>query len=76
MHYSEEPLSVKEVAELLETETTFVYKLVREGVLPPHRTNPISIARYNVLAYLNSRIPSKAVKLTWKNEPRQSFATA
>ena len=42
MHYIEEPLSVREVADILETEPTFVYKLIREGSLKTFRSNPIT----------------------------------
>ena len=76
MHYIEEPLSVREVADLLQTEATFVYKLIREGSLKTFKSNPITIQRLEVVAYLNKRIPNETFKVEFKDKSKLGFAYA
>ena len=51
-------LSVSEAARMLETETTYVYKLIREGQIIPARTAPIKLTLSSVVSYLKKRLPS------------------
>jgi predicted DNA-binding protein YlxM (UPF0122 family) len=76
MHYIEEPLSVREVADILETEPTFVYKLIREGSLKTFRSNPITIQRLELVHYLNNRIPNKTFRVEFKDKSKLGFAYA
>ena len=70
MHYSYDRLSVSDVAKLLDTESTYIYKLVREGQLKPCSTNPIRIQRIQVHFYLNKRLPSQFTT-EWKHKPKE-----
>lgn len=70
MHYSYDKLSVSEVAELLDTKDTYIYKLIREGNLKADSTNPIKITRTQVHAYLIQRLPSQFT-VKWKHEPQE-----
>ena len=70
MHYSYDRLSVSDVAKLLDTESTYIYKLVREGQLKPCSTNPIRIERIQVHFYLNKRLPSQFTT-EWKHKPKE-----
>ena len=71
MHYSYDRLSVSDVAKLLDTESTYIYKLVREGQLKPCSTNPIRIERIQVHFYLNKRLPSQFTT-EWKHKPKEA----
>ena len=71
MHYSYDRLSVSSVAKLLDTESTYIYKLVREGQLKPCSTNPIRIERIQVHFYLNKRLPSQFTT-EWKHKPKEA----
>jgi excisionase family DNA binding protein len=71
MHYSYDKLSVSEVAELLDTKDTYIYKLIREGNLKADSTNPIKITRTQVHAYLMQRLPSQFT-VKWKHEPQEA----
>ena len=71
MHYSYDKLSVSDVAKLLDTESTYIYKLVREGQLKPCSTNPIRIQRIQVHFYLNKRLPSQFTT-EWKHKPKEA----
>ena len=54
-------LSVKETAQILETDATNVYALVRKGILnnSNHFSDPIKISHAQLKSYLNARLPSK-----------------
>jgi len=71
MHYSYDRLSVSDCAKLLDTESTYIYKLVREGQLKPCSTNPIRIERIQVHFYLNKRLPSQFTT-EWKHKPKEA----
>jgi excisionase family DNA binding protein len=71
MHYSYDKLSVSQVAELLDTKDTYIYKLIREGNLKADSTNPIKISRTQVHAYLLQRLPSQFT-VKWKHEPQEA----
>ena len=71
MHYSYDKLSVSDVAKLLDTETTYIYKLVRDGQLKTCSTNPIRIERVQVHFYLNKRLPSQFTT-EWKHKPKEA----
>lgn len=71
MHYSYDKLSVSDCAKLLDTESTYIYKLVREGQLKPCSTNPIRIERIQVHFYLNKRLPSQFTT-EWKHKPKEA----
>ena len=52
-------LTVPEAAELLETKDTFVYGLIRKGLLVPATRSPqIKLSYPSIVAYLRKRIPS------------------
>ena len=70
MHYSYDRLSVSDVAKLLDTESTYVYKLVRNGELKPHSKSPIKIERSQVHYYLNKRLPTQFMA-EWKHAPKE-----
>ena len=70
MHYSYDRLSVSQVADLLDTETTYVYKLIREGAIKPYSKNPLIIIRAEVHKYLQARLPKQFMP-TWKNAPKK-----
>jgi hypothetical protein len=60
MNYKNEYiLTVPEASKLLETKDTFVYGLVRKGVIEPVETFPqITISYNSLVSYLKKRIPS------------------
>lgn len=52
-------LTVRDAAELLETKDTFVYGLIRKGVIVPAAREPqLKISYPTLVAYLKRRIPS------------------
>ena len=51
-------LSVTEASQILETEPTNVYALVRAGILEAVTTEPIQIKYTQIIRYLNNRLPS------------------
>ena len=58
MHDFYKHLSVSEAAELLDSETTFIYKLIRDGKLRPAVENPIKLSLSSLTNYVQKRIPS------------------
>jgi hypothetical protein len=60
MNYKNEYIfTVPEASKLLETKDTFVYGLVRKGVIEPVETSPqITISYNSLVSYLKKRIPS------------------
>ena len=52
-------LTVPEAAELLETKDTFVYGLIRKGIIVPATREPqLKISYPTLVSYLKRRIPS------------------
>ena len=52
-------LTVPEAASLLETKDTFVYGLIRKGIIVPAAREPqLKISYPTLVAYLKRRIPS------------------
>jgi hypothetical protein len=52
-------LTVPDAAELLETKDTFVYGLIRKGIIVPATREPqLKISYPTLVAYLKRRIPS------------------
>lgn len=52
-------LTVPQAAELLETKDTFVYGLIRKGIIVPAAREPqLKISYPTLVAYLKRRIPS------------------
>ena len=51
-------ISVPEAAKLIEADTTFVYKLIRDGKLRPADNSPIKLTIHSIIKYLEKRIPS------------------
>jgi|GEM_PF-3028612 len=52
-------LTVPEAARLLETKDTFVYTLIRKGLLVPATRSPqIKLSYPSIVAYVRKRIPS------------------
>ena len=52
-------LTVPEAAQLLETKDTFVYCLIRKGLLVPATRSPqIKLSYPSIVAYVQKRIPS------------------
>ena len=52
-------LTIPEAAELLETKDTFVYGLIRKGIIvPATREQQLKISYPTLVAYLKRRIPS------------------
>ena len=52
-------LTVSEAADLLETKDTYVYTLIRKGLLAPATTSPqIKLSYPSIVAYVRKRIPS------------------
>ena len=52
-------LTVPEAARLLETKDTFVYGLIRKGIIVPAEREPqLKISYPSLVAYLKRRIPS------------------
>jgi len=58
-HTNYDLLTVPEAAKLLEVKETFVYGLIREGVLVPASREPrLKLTYPTLVAYLRRRIPS------------------
>lgn len=52
-------LTVPQAAKLLDTQDTFVYGLIRKGILVPATRSPqIKLSYPSLVAYLKRRIPS------------------
>ena len=51
-------LTVSEAADLLETKDTYVYTLIRKGLLVPATRSPQTKLSYSSIAYVRRRIPS------------------
>jgi len=58
MHDFYKHLSVPEAAELLDSESTFIYKLIRDGKLHPAMKNPMKLTLSSLTNYVQKRIPS------------------
>ena len=52
-------LTVPQAAKLLDTQDTFVYGLIRKGILVPATRSPqIKLSYPSIVAYVRKRIPS------------------
>jgi hypothetical protein len=51
-------LNVSETARLLDTDNTYIYKLIRKSQLKPVQANPYKVSIECVKQYLDSRLPS------------------
>jgi len=56
MEYRE--FNIKEASEYLETDIANVYKLIKENKLTPIANEPLKLSEFQLLAYLNTRIPT------------------
>ena len=56
MEYRE--FTIKEASEYLETDIANVYKLIKENILTPIANEPMKLTEFQLLAYLNTRIPT------------------
>lgn len=50
-------LNVTETARLLDTDNTYIYKLIRQEQLPTVQANPYRVSSEGVKSYLDSRLP-------------------
>ena len=51
-------LSVTEAAKLLDSEPTFVYKLIRDDKLRPAQKEPMKLLLSSLTSYVKNRVPS------------------
>ncbi len=51
-------LNVTETARLLDTDNTYVYKLIKNDQLKPIKENPYRVSFEGIKDYLNNRLPS------------------
>jgi len=51
-------LNVTETARLLDTDNTYIYKLIRKDQLKPVQANPYKVDMEGVKEYLDSRLPA------------------
>lgn len=58
MHDFYKHLSVSEAATLLDSEPTFIYKLIRDGKLHPAMKNPMKLTLSSLTNYVQKRVPS------------------
>ena len=56
MEYRE--FTIREASEYLETDIANVYKLIKENILTPISNEPMKLTEFQLLAYLNTRIPT------------------
>ena len=56
MEYRE--FTIKEASEYLETDIANVYKLIKENILTPIANEPMKLTEFQLLAYLNTSIPT------------------
>ena len=50
-------LNVSETARLLDTDNTYIYKLIRKEQLKPVQANPYKVSIEGVIDYLDARLP-------------------
>lgn len=50
-------LNVSETARLLDTDNTYIYKLIRKEQLKPVQANPYKVSIEGVKDYLDARLP-------------------
>ena len=50
--------NIKEASDYLETDISNVYKLIKDKVLNPISSNPMQLSEYELLAYINTKIPT------------------
>ena len=51
-------LNVTETARLLDTDNTYIYKLIRKDQLKPIQANPYKVDMEGVKEYLDTRLPT------------------
>ena len=51
-------LNVTETARLLDTDNTYIYKLIRKDQLKPVQANPYKVDMEGVKEYLDTRLPT------------------
>jgi len=50
-------LNVSETARLLDTDNTYIYKLIRKSQLKPVQANPYKVSLGGIISYVDSRLP-------------------
>jgi|TARA_X000001388_G_C2144381_1_gene89942 hypothetical protein len=56
MEYRE--FTIKEASDYLETDKANVYKLIKDNILTPIANEPMKLTEFQLLAYLNTKIPT------------------
>ena len=50
-------LNVSETARLLDTDNTYIYKLIRKSQLKPVQANPYKVSLDGIISYVDLRLP-------------------